>query len=49
MPKFIVVAFGLIVNVAVTSGLSFKPGEDAIALMVVVEVTDMGVEYWAEL
>jgi hypothetical protein len=49
MPKFMVVAFGLIVNVAVTAGLSFRPGEDAIAVIVVVEVTEMGTVYLVEL
>jgi hypothetical protein len=48
-PKLMVAAFGLIVKVAVTAGLSFKPGEDAIAVMVVVEVTEMGTVYFVEL
>jgi hypothetical protein len=44
-----VAAFGLIVKVAVTAGLSFRPGEDAIAVMVVVEVMEMAVVYFVEL
>jgi hypothetical protein len=49
IPKFIVVAPGLIVKVAFTAGLSLSPGEDAIAVIVVVEVTEIGVVYCFEL
>jgi hypothetical protein len=49
MPKLMVAAFGLIVKVAVTAGLSLRPGEDAIAVIVVVEVTEMGTVYCVEL
>ena len=49
MPKLMVVAFGLIVNSEVTIGLSFNPGEDASAVMVVVEATEMSVVYCVEL
>ena len=48
-PKLMAVAFGLMVNVVVTAGLSFRPGEDAMAVIVVVEVTDMAVVYFVEL
>jgi hypothetical protein len=49
MPKLMVAAFGLIVKVAATAGLSFRPGEEAIAVIVVVEVTEMGTVYLVEL
>ena len=49
IPKLMVVAFGLMVNVAVMAGLSFRPGEDAIAVIIVVEATEMGVVYFVEL
>jgi hypothetical protein len=39
----------LIVNVVVTAGLSPSPGEDAIAVIVVVEVTEMAAVYCFEL
>jgi hypothetical protein len=49
MPKLMVAAFGLMVKVAVTAGLSFMPGEDAMAVIVVVEVMEMGTVYCVEL
>ena len=49
IPKLMVAALGLIVNVVATGGLSFRPGEDAIAVIVVVEVTEMAVVYFVEL
>jgi hypothetical protein len=49
IPKLMVAAFGLIVNIAVTAGLSLRPGEDAIAVIVVVEATEMGAVYLVEL
>jgi hypothetical protein len=42
-------ALELIVNIAVTAGLSLRPGEDAMAVIVVVEVTEMAVVYFVEL
>src|SRR5271154_3889115 len=42
-------ALALIVKVAVTAGLSLRPGEDAMAVIVVVEVTEMAVVYFVEL
>jgi hypothetical protein len=37
------------VNVAVTAGLSLSPGEEAMAVIVVVEGTEIGVVYCVEL
>ena len=42
-------ALALIVNVAVTAGLSLRPGEDAMAVIVVVEVTEIAAVYLVEL
>ena len=42
-------ALALMVNVAVAAGLSLRPGEDAMAVIVVVEVTEMAPVYFAEL
>src|SRR5271169_5731694 len=42
-------ALALIVNVAVTAGLSLRPGEDAMAVIVVVEVTEIAAVYFVEL
>ena len=47
--KLMVGALVLIVNVAVMAGLSLRPGEEAMAVMVVVEVTEMGPVYFVEL
>ena len=38
-----------IVKVAVTAGLSLRPGEEAMAVIVVVEVTEIGAVYCVEL
>ena len=47
--KLMLGALALMVNVAVTAGLSLRPGEDAIAVIVVVEVTEMAAVYFVEL
>jgi hypothetical protein len=44
-----VVAFGLIIKVAFVAGLSLSPGEDAMAVIVVVEVTEIAVVNCLEL
>jgi hypothetical protein len=48
-PKLMFGALALIVNVAVTAGLSLRPGEDAMAVIVVVEVTEIGTVNFVEL